>query len=605
MTGKSPEDSYHQQIAKLHLLSTQLLKKRTLFAWLRFIVFVLTLALSYQVFIAAGLYGFIPVIIGLGILLFLVSLDINNNEKISNTKSLITINENELRHLKNDFNHRYDGSGFLQGEHDFAADLDLFGKSSVYQWANRCHTEQGRKQLAYDFLHPLDVPLIMERHQAVSELSEMPEWRQQFEAFAIKTSISTKTQVKTSDWLKEKETHFSGSLWKAIVNVYSILTVASLIAVIAGYIPATIFSTLYVGYLIFSLLLSSSTIKPYVKLTGIVKEISTLQQMVNWIESKNFKSGSIEMLKKKGCPGEGNASGEIKELKAILDRFDTRLNIAGLLFLNSFLLWDVRQMISLNKWRNKNRDIVDNWFAMVSEMEVLCSLASIRFNNPQWCYPRFVSHHFTLNIVQAGHPLITEHQRVNNDFSLEGTGKIALVTGSNMAGKSTFLRTLGVNIVLAQCGAPVCADGMTISPVKLMSSMRIADNLAENTSTFYAELKKLKKIIDAVNRDEKVFILLDEILRGTNSLDRHTGSSALIAQFIRKKAVAVIATHDLQLARLQDQYPSALINYHFDVQVEGEELYFDYKLKEDICTSMNASLLMKKIGIEMNDSYMR
>jgi DNA mismatch repair ATPase MutS len=195
--------------------------------------------------------------------------------------------------------------------------------------------------------------------------------------------------------------------------------------------------------------------------------------------------------------------------------------------------------------------------------------------------------------------LLPAEQRVTSSFGINGQGKIALVTGSNMAGKSTFLRSLGVNVLLAQTGAPVCAETFVLSPVKLMSSMRIADNLAENTSTFYAELKKLKTIIEAVKRHEPVFILLDEILRGTNSLDRHTGSAALMKQLIKEHAVAVIATHDVALAKLENEYPTAIQNYHFDVQVEGEELYFDYKLKDGVCTSLNASLLMKKIGIEM------
>jgi DNA mismatch repair ATPase MutS len=207
--------------------------------------------------------------------------------------------------------------------------------------------------------------------------------------------------------------------------------------------------------------------------------------------------------------------------------------------------------------------------------------------------------HFVFESEDLGHPLIPYAERVNNNFSVEKNTLISLVTGSNMAGKSTFLRSIGVNIVLAQMGAPVCARTFTVSPVRLMTSMRISDNLAENTSTFYAELKKLKTIIEAVNNHEKVFVLLDEILRGTNSHDRHIGSDALIKQLIRHDAYAVIATHDLVLAELQKQYPQTIENYHFDVQVKGEELFFDYKLKEGVCHSLNASLLMKKIGIEL------
>ena len=283
-----------------------------------------------------------------------------------------------------------------------------------------------------------------------------------------------------------------------------------------------------------------------------------------------------------------------------MNRFDARLNVFAFFFLNSFLLWDLRQLLALNKWKQTHKESVTHWFAAISQMEVLCSLASLAFNQPHWCFPEIAEDHFTLIGKDFGHPLIMPAKRIDNTFSSMGTAKVALITGSNMGGKSTFLRSIGVNAVLAMMGSPVCAASFTISPVKLMSSMRIADNLAENTSTFYAELKKLKQIIEAVDQKEKVFILLDEIFRGTNSLDRHTGSIALIKQLIRQNAVAVIATHDVELTRLKDEYTQSISNYHFNVQVDkNDELFFDFKLKSGICQSMNATILMRKIGIDM------
>jgi len=204
-----------------------------------------------------------------------------------------------------------------------------------------------------------------------------------------------------------------------------------------------------------------------------------------------------------------------------------------------------------------------------------------------------------LNAKGLGHPIIPEEKLVRNSFSTEGVNQMNLITGSNMAGKSTFLRSVGVNIVLAMTGSCVFAKSLTLSPMKVLSSMRVSDNLEESTSTFYAELKKLKEVIDAVYNNEKVFLLLDEILRGTNSADRHTGSKALIKQLIHHSAAGLIATHDLELAKLADEFPGRIHNYHFDVQVANDELYFDYQLKRGICRSMNASLLMKKIGIEL------
>jgi DNA mismatch repair ATPase MutS len=293
------------------------------------------------------------------------------------------------------------------------------------------------------------------------------------------------------------------------------------------------------------------------------------------------------------------ASAEIKNLENILNRFEVRLNILAFIILNTFFLWDLWQIIALNTWRKTNKNFVANWFNAIAELEVTGSFSVLNFNNAGWCFPEIADEHFTLSGKQIGHPLIPKKQRVNNDFSINGTARIDLITGSNMAGKSTFLRSLGVNMILAYAGSAVCAESFIVSVVQLMSSMRIEDNLAENTSTFYAELKKLKSIIDAVNQQEKTFILLDEILRGTNSLDRHTGSKALIQQLIRQHAIGIIATHDIELSKLENDFSAAIKNYHFDVQVNGEELYFDYKLKHGICRSMNASVLMKQIGIEM------
>lgn len=253
----------------------------------------------------------------------------------------------------------------------------------------------------------------------------------------------------------------------------------------------------------------------------------------------------------------------------------------------------------MEKWKKHNGQNAIQWFDVLANFEALNSLATLCFNHPKWCFPLIHDKHFFIEGRRTGHPLIPRSKRIVNDISINKGGELMLITGSNMAGKSTYLRSVGVNIVLSMAGAPVCADHFVLSPVQLISSMRIADNLEESTSTFYAELKKLKTIIDKVNNSEKVFILLDEILRGTNSFDRHTGSIALIKQLIKHNAAGIIATHDVELAKMQEAYPDNILNYHFDVQVNNEELYFDYLLKPGICTSMNASILMKKIGIEL------
>jgi hypothetical protein len=600
MQAPSPHLRYQQQLEKHSIRLAQLQKKRSNLGWLRLFIFIATTVLAYLIFKNFGTIGLLPSIIGLGLLLYLVSVDVANNAKIKNVRTLLQINEEELRVVDHQYTDRDEGSRFVPTGHAYANDLDIFGKASIYQWLSRCYTHQGRQLLAKNLLHPLSKELIFLRQEAIRELTSKIEWRQQWQAFSMQTTVTTDTEKRISLWADEKEKHFIHPAWKIVVVIYSIITLGSAIAAIAGYLSGNIFSSLFLLYFIFSTFLSRNNSKSYNYLNGIVKETTTLHNLVSWLEGEKFASPHLQNLQSsiKGSIGK-SAGDEIRLLKIILDRFDLRSNIVGILFFNSFLLWDVRQMMALNNWRKRNKALLPKWFEAVAEMEVIHSLSTLHFNQPDWCFPTFTSSHFTLSGKRIGHPLLPGEQRVNNDFLINSTAKIGLITGSNMAGKSTFLRSLGVNIVLAQIGAPVCASSFLLSPVQLISSMRIADNLAENTSTFYAELKKLRTIIELVKEHSHLFILLDEILRGTNSYDRHKGSAALIKQLIKEEAVAVIATHDVELAQIQTTYPLSIDNYHFDVEVEGEELYFDYKLKRGVCKSLNASILMKKIGIDL------
>ena len=601
MTDHSPSKIYQDHIDNLNYDLKSLVQKRNIFGWLRLIAFVATIIISYKVFVDAGWVGLIPLVVGMAAFIYLLLTDADNNEKIVNIKTLIRINEEELKILGNHYLHRDDGNEFAPSFHDYANDLDLFGNASLFQWANRCASEQGKNLFAGNLLHPLSIVHIEARQQALKELAPMVEWRQQLQSFSEQTIITKTTEQRTIQWLSEEPKHFASSTWNLAVLIYSIITLSTLLATIFGFLASGIFMFLFGVFFTVSLFLSRNTIKPYLQLSRIVNEISTLEKLVNWMESQDFTSGLLNSIKNEISSNGEKASIQIKNLKSILDRFDMRLNMVGPLFLNSFLLWDVRQMLALNDWRRKNKTVVPKLFQAIAETEVLNSLAAIHFNHPHWCLPKLTEAHFIFESEDLGHPLIPQKERVDNNFSVEKNTFISLVTGSNMAGKSTFLRSIGINIVLAQIGAPVCAKLFTLSPVRLMTSMRVNDNLAENTSTFYAELKKLKTIIEAVNNGEKVFVLLDEILRGTNSHDRHAGSAAFITQLIRHHAFAVIATHDLELADLKKQFPQRLENYHFDVQVKGEELFFDYKLKEGVCHSLNASLLMKKIGIELEN----
>ena len=597
-----PQDprSIYQAESKQHAERLEELKKRhNLYGWLRLGIILLTGTLAFYLFSFTLMGGWVVVAAGIGIFLLLVSRDTDVAKNIQVTKNLKDLNEEEIRILNGDYLHRFDGQGFAPGEHDYAGDLDILGRASLYQYINRCYSEQGRERLALNFLYGVPVEEALERQAAIRELAPLHKWRQKLEVMAKHTPVTLRTQRETEAWVNQERTHFTSKAWKYIVPIYSLFTIATAVFTIAGIIPSAIFGGLFLLYFIYSSSLSKRAMQSYVQLNGIVKEVETIRDLIYWLETQPFNAPLLNRLQQMVSVEGTQAHIQINSLREILNRFDLRLNALVFLVLNSFVLWDVRQMMALNEWRRKNKEQVSRWFYLIGEAEVLNSLATLCFNQPRWSWPSFSGLHFTFKGERIGHPLIPEERRVENDLEVTGTAKVSLITGSNMAGKSTFLRSLGVNVLLAQMGAPVCAQRLVVSPVRLMTSMRIADNLAENTSTFYAELKKLKTIIEAIRHKEKVWVLLDEVLRGTNSMDRHIGLKALIRQIVNHHSVAVIATHDVEVATLAEELQGAIENYHFDVQVEGEELYFDYKLKEGVCTSLNASILMKKIGIEL------
>jgi ABC-type polar amino acid transport system ATPase subunit len=590
----------YQQYLQTHTATLQTLQKtKTRLAWLRFITVIATAIDAYKGFEADILFGVIAMIIGISIFLFFIAKDVANNKAINHTNTLIDINHQELAVLNYQYFHRESGDQFAQPTHAYANDLDIFGKASLYQYINRCNTEQGKALLADNLQKAITKEAIQNRQSAIAELKQKTQWQQQLQAFGLQSPITIGTEQKINQWLQNDEQHLQPNYWKMLLPLYGIFTTACVVLYTIDFLSTPIFSGILILCLVFAFAQSKKVMVSYTLLNGIVKELSVAEQLITTIEQSNFEVTALKSLQSQLNIDNIKASKAINALKQILNRFDVRLNVYLFLALNTLFLWDVWQIRALNKWKATYKQHVKTWFEVIAEMEVINTLAILGFNHPNWCVPTIADSHFIFSASKLGHPLIGDNKCVTNNFTSTGAANITLITGSNMAGKSTFLRSIGCNTVLALMGSVVCAESFNTSHIRLMSSMRIADNLAENTSTFYAELKKLQSIIEAVNQHEKLFILLDEILRGTNSLDRHTGSKALIKQLIKLEAVAILATHDVELAKEVNNHPQNITNYHFDVQVANDELYFDYKLKDGICKSLNASILMRKIGIDM------
>ena len=598
MEKSIPLTVYQQRISDLTIDRNQLKKKRSIISWLRFAAIIVIIASFYYLKPYGLLYAFGSAIFFIALFLRLVILSARNNDKISNLDLLLTVNQQELDIASGKYNDLPGGTEHLPPLHDYAQDLDIFGRASLYQYINRTTSEQGHKTLASWLLQPSPATEIIERQEGAKELSNQYQWRQQLQAYGLANKVTISTEQRIDNWLKE-DNRFAAAHWKWLRYIFPAIILSALVCTLIGLLPSELFWGMFFIFLVIALAISKMVVPVYLQLDKIVKQAETLSNSLAWIEQQPFQTNLLKELQANYKIGSSYSSKEVVALKDILARFDLRLNPILFIFLNTLLFWDLQQVLQLEKWKERNAKNVESWFNTLGTIEALGSIGAIFFNHPDWNFPLLDKKEGTFIADELGHPLIPAGKRVCSSFATSGTAKLALITGSNMAGKSTFLRSVGVNIVLAMMGAPVCAKSFTVSNMRVISSMRIADNLEENTSTFYAELKKLKYIIEAVNNQEKVFLLLDEILRGTNSLDRQQGSKALIRQLIRHQAVGMLATHDLELANLIQDYPDNIHNYHFDVQVDNEELYFDYKLKEGVCQSLNASILMKKIGIEL------
>jgi DNA mismatch repair ATPase MutS len=287
---------------------------------------------------------------------------------------------------------------------------------------------------------------------------------------------------------------------------------------------------------------------------------------------------------------------KVDRLSKLLQMFDQRLSMLIGVILNGLFLFDFTMLYLLERWKRKNRQDIMEWIEITGWTDAMISLAGFAWNHPGFSMPKVIEKADELEIRGLGHPLIPHQKRVANDLAIS-KGKVVVITGANMAGKSTFLRSMGVNMVLAYTGCPVCATSFHSSYMGLHSSMRTADSLKDEESYFLAEIKKLQLIVKEMERGKPMLILLDEVLKGTNTTDKKLGSVGLIRKTLLYPVRCLIATHDLSLGELEKEYAGQVLNYCFESYIKDMELSFDYTMRKGIATNMNASFLMKKMGI--------
>jgi hypothetical protein len=507
---------------------------------------------------------------------------------------LIFVNETELRSLGGDPRNLDPGTGYIDPAHPYTHDLDIFGDGSLYQYINRGNTIRGRSKLARHLSEPLHSrEVIVSYQEAIRDMATRIDFRQNFQASGMKTDEQPGDMDQLIAWLKHPDVFpLRNKIMVAALYVVPVMTILALIGTFFFAEARVILFPLILTQWIFFAVYAKRVSLFHDFISRKKNILQRYSRLLFYLANEQFQSAKLQKL----SVDAKEAHDQVRRLASLVNALDARTNAMAIFFINSFLLYDLQCVYRLEKWKSENGSHLPLWLDAITEAELIISFGTYSYNHPDFCYAE-ISKELSIETKNMAHPLIDPGERISNDYGIGPAPAIHIITGANMAGKSTFLRTLGVNLVLALNGAPVCASSFRCSLVNLRSGMRTADSLKDHQSYFFAELNRLKSIMDELRSDKPLLILLDEILKGTNSNDKQAGSIALVKQLLPHPCLALIATHDLALGQMQDQYPDKITNYCFEATIEGDVLSFDYKLKSGIAQKMNASFLMQKMGI--------
>ena len=510
-------------------------------------------------------------------------------------EAIIAINSEELNYLNSNKLPFQNGIEFNDFSHPYCYDLDIFGNHSLFQNLNRTSTYIGKITLASRLMKLQSNDEILKNQEAIKELSEQLDWRQNFSAMAKISKDSKLAYQKINNWISSKSDDFS--------TKDSILSFASPLVILGSFVAYLVTSNdLFLKIIGYLFVINFGIIGRFYKRIKIENETTTevdaiIKQygfLIESIENNEFKSEKLILLKQKLVSEKSKSSDELKKLSELFSRMDTINNLVVSLIFNGFFLFHVHTLKSVLNWKKLHLSSLKNWLSVIGEYEVLNSLSNFSYNNSNFAFPE-INTNYEISFSNLSHPLLNKKSRIGNDVTFQPQS-FMILTGSNMSGKSTFLRSLGINMVLTGIGSPVCATKANVHPLPILVSMRLSDSLSDSESYFFAEIKRLKLIMDNLESN-RAFVLLDEILRGTNSDDKRNGTIEVVKKMISKNVIGAIATHDIEVCLTTNEFPNQLTNKCFEVEIVDNELHFDYQLRDGICKNKSATFLMKKIGV--------
>lgn len=599
---------YNKNIQEYTGQINKLKKQKRQIAILRGIAFILSVVFIYNFFDDYSIVLFTLFSVFIISFFILIQIDYKLKYKIKYIGNLLKINTNEDAFLKGDFSAFNNGKEFIDFNHPYSYDLDIFGEKSIFHYLNRTTTISGKVKLAKSIaVLEKDKNKTEQKQQAIEELSANLEFRQKFSALGMfndndndKNIINDNVKSDIIKWLSSNNLFYKKTIWKILLYVIPVISIGLLIGSIIGTLSFNIFYLWGLVQLGVVGIYFKRINNEHQQLSQKHETLKVLQKLILHVEAENFSSIYLRGIVDKISLDKKSAGILLKKFNNNLKAFDSRLNMIVAVVFNMSVMWDIQVVYRLERIKEELKTAMPEWFEAIGEIDSLISLANFNFNNPSFVLPKVEKETFIFKAHNMGHPLISTEDRITNNFEITGFNKMIIVTGANMAGKSTFLRTVGVNIILASAGVKVCAEKFNYYPIDIFTSVRTNDSLQKNESYFYSELMRLKKIIDKLKTGAELFIILDEMLKGTNSHDKHKGSEALIEQVIKYNMSGLAATHDVELGVLKQKYPNNIDTKKFEVDIIENDIKFDYKLKDGVSQNLNATFLMKKYGIIEN-----
>ncbi|OYU55097.1 MAG: hypothetical protein CFE25_09030 [Chitinophagaceae bacterium BSSC1] len=583
---------YQDSISTTQTQLSQLKKRISLVALLRLACFLVFAFTIYQLFHGVTTVNVIIALLSLAGFLASISWFVNLQNQQAALRSLLEVLQNELVCLEAGTNLFDNGAGFEDGQ-GYWSDLDIFGKGSLYHYLNRTSTIYGAQTLAGQLQKALEPEDIIQHQIAIASYGQQIKLVESMIAASRQRKTELVSLDKVADWLKTKN-QLQAKKWLQILRyLIPVLNLFLLIHALISSNPGLLGLSFVLGWFIIGIhgKYLQSGFQAFENKQALLQQYGWLLEKFQDVDSQD--STLLRQYKESAQ----KASVAIAELTKLSNRIDQRLNLFAIMIFNPYLLFDIQNMWALENWKTKHQADFQFWLALVGKIELLNCFAVYRFQHPNDCTPTISDKPLYLSAKNLSHPLIAESKRVGNDLAMGSPEKLFLITGSNMSGKTTFLRAIGMNLVMAQAGLPVAATQFEFSPMQIFSSIRISDSLAENTSYFMAELKKLQALKIGVQSSTASLVLIDEILRGTNSEDKYHGSAEFVKELMAMECLSLFATHDLKLGAMEQDYPGILANYCFESLIENNNLFFDYTIRKGIAQNKNASFLMKQMGI--------